>query len=671
MAAPSLARGLRVIVPLLTLSLLIAGCEENDIERRMGKVISKQVESAYTVVEDPLVADWVGEMGEATAANSRRDAERINVSFKVLETDLVNAFAVPWGHVYLTTGLLEAAESDDEVAGVVGHEWGHIVRRHSIRRFKKQLIWGTIAQVALAKQSDLTRGVGGLFLNLQFLKRSRKDELQADKEGVELSYRTGYDPQGEIDFFHTLREQRKRKPSNLELYFMTHPPLERRMARARALPELDSTNTEALVTIGNSYLARYRAAEAIGKFQQALLVDSTSFDAERGLADAYMLRGELDRAAGHYRAALQRRPGDEDVRIALAKADGANETALRPLRGEQRAVAQKAYAAAGEAIRSTAFARADVTARVTAAGKAAAPAQRNTISSLHTINGLYEGVATISDEASDLVTAVDQAVGRCNEAVYALEAMHVEMLDTADRASDVLHAARAALGEALDEGLPDPGRVAALTEAIREAETATRELQESAAAESKQLLPHVKNAGRVAENTASLVYGAFVGENDTSLQVIKDSLANAEARGKEATRRVRAHRKKAESARTRTLVAEIDVLTAGANPYQERMYDGLLGHYLRTGVDDVTDLRRSGYGYGDIALALAAATSTDAPENVGFIAEHGRGVTRSLVDYVSGEGLRLRNVNIMLKFAVSSLRRQTATQKATRIPAAG
>ncbi len=587
------SRNLYIVLPLLALVAILTGCEENDIERSMGKIISKQVESAYVVVEDPLIADWVSDMGEATANNSRRNSERINVSFKVIRTDIINAFAVPYGHVYLTTGLLEAAKSEDEVAGVVGHEWGHIVRRHSIRRFKKQLIWGTIAQVALSDQSDTVRGVGGLALNLSFLKRSRTDELQADKEGVALAYLTGYDPQGEIDFFETLQEQRKSKPSNLELYFMTHPPLERRMARARALPELDGDNVEALVTIGDGYLRRYRPAEAISKYQRALIVDNTSFEAERGLADAYMLRGDTELAAKHYRAALRQRPGSSDVETMLARAEAAPvRVARRPLTGGQRQMAEEAFAAAGEAIRTSAFAKADISTRVAAAGKAVAPAQRDTIASLHIINGLYEGVGSMGGgETADLMSAMDRAVNRCNEAVYAAEAMHVEMLDTADRATGVLHAARDALRRALDEGVPDPARVAALSEAVRESETATRELQQLAASESEELIPHVKMAGRVAQNTANLAHGAFFGEEEIDADELLDSLAAAEARGKEATKRVRQKRRKADAARTRTLIAEIDVLTAGADSYEQKMYDGLLGYFMQIGGDGVTDRR--------------------------------------------------------------------------------
>lgn len=659
-----------VLFLLLAALLLTTGCEENDIERSMGKVVSKQVESTYRVVEDPLVRDWVANMGAATAENSRRTSEKVPVDFKVLDTDLVNAFAVPYGHVYLTTGLLESAESEDEIAGVVAHEWGHIVRRHSIRSFKKQIIWGTIAQIALAKQSDVTRTVGGLFLNLQFLKRSRKDELQADKEGVELSYRTGYDPQGEIDFFHTLIEQRKHKPSNLELYFMTHPPLERRIARAKALPELDTDNVQALVTIGRGYLARYRAADAIGKFKQGLLADGSSVEAQVGLADAYMLRGETDLAAQHYRAALRRQPDDSELQMALAKADAApGRVANLPLTGKRRAEAQEALAAADKALRSASAAKADVTIRVNAADKAALPAQKNTIASLRTINGLYEGAATVGDEGTDLIAAVDRAVSRCNEAVYAVEAMHVEMRDTAARAADVIRAAQSGLRRGLAEGMPDTAGVQALGEAIRESERAAQELRELTAEESQQLIAQVKNAARVAQNTAELVYGALLGEERTSPQVVKDSLANAEARGKEATRRVREKRKKAESARTRTLVAEIDVLTAGADAYLENMYDGLLGYFMAMEADDVARLRRAGHSYGDIALALAAATSAEAPENAEFIAEHGRGVTRSLVDYVAGEGHELRNVNIMLKFAVNAMRGQSGRAPTAPIPA--
>ena len=640
------------------LSAALSGCDDAQLEKMLGGIVSRQVESAYRVENDPLLADWVKAKGAAVADQSQRPEEKVPYDFKVLDAHQVNAFAVPYGHVYLTTGLLESADSDDEVAAVLGHEWGHVARRHSLKAFKKELIWGTLTGFALKDQEDWLQTLGGIGLTMGFLKMSREDEREADADGVELPYRAGYDPQGEIAFFNKLLEERKGgRPSKFEVMFMTHPALEQRMARVSKREELSPDNAQALVTIGAGYVRRYRLAEGIERLEGAVQLDGNLVPAHKALGDAYLLRGQRVAAAEHYRAVLRLAPEDASARAALARCEEpAPQRVLVSLTPAARAMAEEALRVAGSTTEAAAQTKQAVLAHVGQTDKKLRSAHSMAVNLVHTVDNVYQGLGSVGHGINKLVLAADAAVNGANEALYAMETMSAQMIEGVDRVASVAAQGRAALQQALDLGA-SPQQVEVLAEAVREARTALAEYK-VAAGQGEEAVPAIKQASAAATACLRDVTGVVMRPRGLGdVQLANESIKQAHEAGAKARSAVQRAKKISDTARARTLLAQVDVATALALPERQVVYDGLAAGYLGAAPDKVAGLRGQGYGYGDICLALAASKSMgESPE---AIAEHGRGVAQSLVDYVNGAGkTSLRNANILLKYIANAVEKE-------------
>lgn len=225
-----------VIVFLLLGGIFIAGCtteyniatkqEETyfystDKEVAMGDSIAKQIEKEYKPVNDPLMQKRVEDIGEKIAAVC--DRKDIIYHFIVLDEDEVNAVSLPGGHVYIFRGLIEKATDDDQLAGVIAHEVGHIVARHSIKKLQGSQIY-TVFRVLLAQAAAEGSGVAAdqAFTELM-LGYSREDELLADQLAARYAKLAGYDPKGMIAFLGKLEDINKRRPPREYSYYKTHP----------------------------------------------------------------------------------------------------------------------------------------------------------------------------------------------------------------------------------------------------------------------------------------------------------------------------------------------------------------------------------------------------------------------------------------------------------------
>lgn len=657
-ARPRHAPPTRFVCALLAcLSGALSGCTDKDIEKSLGDIVSRQVESAYRVERDPLVSDWVREKGTLVADQSRR-AGKVPYDFKVINSHQVNAFAVPYGHVYLTTGLLETAESEDEVVAVLGHEWGHVARRHSLKAFKKQLIWGTLTGLALKDQERWLQSLGGIGLTMGFLKMSREDEREADDKGVELTYAAGYDPQGEIAFFEKLIAKRKGgRPSKFEVMFMTHPKLEQRVRRVGNREELSQDNAEALAAIGAGYVRRYRLAEGIERLERAVELDGELPAARRALGDAYLLRERRAAAAEQYRAALDLAPEDAELKAALVRCgEPAPETAVASLTPAARRTAEESLRVAASTVGTAAQTRQAVLDQTAENEKKLRGARKMAVTAVRAVDSMYGALGSVGQGKNKLTLAADAAVHGANEALYALETMGAQTADGVERVAAVAARARAALQQALDLGASQR-QVEVLAEAVREARTALAEYK-VAAQESDEAIPAIKQATNAATAGLRDVSAAVVrpmGMADA--QMLHASLKKARESGAKARAAAQKAKRIADTARTRTLLAQIDVATALAPAERRPIYDGLVAGYLGGSPGQVASLRDRGYGYGDICLALAAAKSM--AEDPEFIAEHGRGLAQSLVDYVNNTGeASLRNVNIFLKYIANAVEKE-------------
>ena len=206
---------------------IVTGQEEKfyystDKEVQMGEAISKQVEKQYKLVDDPLIQKRVADIGKKIAAVS--DRKEIDYTFKVLDEEEVNAVSLPGGFMYINKGLIDKIGNDDELAGVLAHEIGHIVARHSIK--KLQALQGYYILRILVAQAPSGGAVGNAadaaFTEL-LLGYAREDELLADQLGARYAKLAGYNPHGMIAFLEKLQEINRRKPLAPKSYFKTHP----------------------------------------------------------------------------------------------------------------------------------------------------------------------------------------------------------------------------------------------------------------------------------------------------------------------------------------------------------------------------------------------------------------------------------------------------------------
>jgi beta-barrel assembly-enhancing protease len=205
-----------------------------DYEIRMGKQYAMMVEQSARMVKDPVVTEYVNRIGQNLVRNS--DA-KVPFTIKVVDSDDINAFALPGGFFYVNSGLILAADDEAELAGVMAHEIAHVCARHATREMTRAnyaqfatipLIfvgsWGVYEAASLALN---------LALPLTFLHFSRSFEAEADYLGLQYMYKAGYDPQAFIAFFEKIQAQEKKKPGTLAKAFSTHPQTPDRIEKSQ------------------------------------------------------------------------------------------------------------------------------------------------------------------------------------------------------------------------------------------------------------------------------------------------------------------------------------------------------------------------------------------------------------------------------------------------------
>ncbi len=202
-------------------------------EIRMGKQYSMQVENGVKLVQDPVVTEYVNRIGQNLVRNS--DAQ-VPFTIKVIDSDEVNAFALPGGFFYVNSGLILAADEEAELAGVMAHEIAHVAARHGTRQMTRAQ-WANIGTIPLI---FIGGGIGygiyeaaGLGLPLTFMKFQRNFEAEADYLGLQYMYKTGYDPQAFISFFEKIQAKEKKKPGTLAKAFASHPQTPDRIEKSQ------------------------------------------------------------------------------------------------------------------------------------------------------------------------------------------------------------------------------------------------------------------------------------------------------------------------------------------------------------------------------------------------------------------------------------------------------
>ncbi|HXG52308.1 MAG TPA: M48 family metalloprotease [candidate division Zixibacteria bacterium] len=215
-------------------------------EVNLGRKASKEVAAAFGLYRDPGLERYVEEVGRRVLARShlRRpetDPEIRNtpVTFQILDSPVINAMALPGGHIYVTRGMLAHLNSEDQLASVLAHEIGHVSARHASRQaWQQQLGQGLLLGGALIGQivglpAEQILNLGGAAAQLIFLRYSREDELEADRLGVEYTSLAGYDPTAVTGLFESLDRMQEKEGQGLPNFLSTHPNPGDRIARIR------------------------------------------------------------------------------------------------------------------------------------------------------------------------------------------------------------------------------------------------------------------------------------------------------------------------------------------------------------------------------------------------------------------------------------------------------
>ena len=206
---------------------LLYGTEK---EISIGQSVSQQVEKQYKINTDVDLNERVEKvLDKIVAVCDRRD---LVFFIKVIDEDLMNAVSLPGGYIYVFRGILDKVDNDDQLAGVIAHEVGHITAKHAIKQL--QNIYGAmLLQLATAQVAPRVTGAVNFALTSLFLEHSQQDEFMADRLGIKYMRKAGYDPQEMVIFLGKLQKEHEKEPLRLYSYWRTHPHIPERIASAK------------------------------------------------------------------------------------------------------------------------------------------------------------------------------------------------------------------------------------------------------------------------------------------------------------------------------------------------------------------------------------------------------------------------------------------------------
>ena len=277
----------------------------------MGKQISQQVEATSKVITDPVVSEYINRLGQNLVRNSD---SQVPFTIKVIDSDDINAFALPGGFFYVNSGLILAADEEAELAGVMAHEIGHVAACHAARENTRANLMQmmTIPLIFMGGPIGYAAYEGaGLAVPLTFLKFSRGFEAQADYLGVQYMYKAGYDPQAFISFFEKVQAQEKKKPGTISKAFSTHPQTPDRIEKSQEeIAKILPAKAEYKVTTSEFDEVKARLAAIENKRKLTDEKDGKKPSLRR--ASSTDKNGSDDKGNDDGRPTLKRRPDDNN-----------------------------------------------------------------------------------------------------------------------------------------------------------------------------------------------------------------------------------------------------------------------------------------------------------------------------------------------------------------------
>ena len=291
---------------------LILMSEKQEIE--LDKQNSPHQFSAdYGASQDQTLNDYVSQLGKGMAERSHRP--QMPYSFRAVNATYVNAYAFPGGSIAATRGILLSLDNEAELAGLLGHEIGHVNARHTAERMTKGLFTSALVsgamvyvQAAQKQYAPLAAGLGGIGAGMLLARYSRDDEREADALGIEYMTRAGQNPQGMVDLMDMLRNLSKRKPSAIEMMFATHPMSEERYQTAKQSAETTYRSKQ------NAPLNKERYMDHTARLREIKPAIEAMQEGEKEMAkEAYT------EAESHFGRALKIAPNDYAGLVMMSK----------------------------------------------------------------------------------------------------------------------------------------------------------------------------------------------------------------------------------------------------------------------------------------------------------------------------------------------------------------
>ncbi|HTV83139.1 MAG TPA: M48 family metallopeptidase [Acidobacteriaceae bacterium] len=257
-----------------------------DWEIRTGAAYAKQIDQSTRFITDPVVTEYINRIGQNIVRNS--DC-KVPFTIKVVDSDVINAFALPGGYFYVNSGLVLAADEEDELAGVMAHETAHVCAHHAAREMTRAN-YAQIGMVPLIMMTGYSWTGYGIYEGAQmlipvtFLAFSREFEAQADYLGIQYMYRAGYDPMGLVSMFEKIENLEKQKPGAVAKIFEDHPQTpDRILASEREIATILPPRDEYLVTTSEFNDVKARLARIENK--RRLLQNRTNRPSLRRVSD--------------------------------------------------------------------------------------------------------------------------------------------------------------------------------------------------------------------------------------------------------------------------------------------------------------------------------------------------------------------------------------------------
>jgi predicted Zn-dependent protease len=231
----------RDLFPLI-LAFYFTGCSQltsinmysTDEEIKLGRGYSFQIEKQLQLIYDPLINNYINNLGQRLVSVSKR--KNIKYTFKVVNDPAINAFALPGGYCYVNLGLIEFADTEAELASVIGHEIGHVVGEHGMENMTKQNIIGLAGAIALGSSPSFGEEFMASLIQTGIITNyGRAAELEADKLGIQQMHDAGINPNGSKEFFKKLAREEKEGSNRMSRILSTHPPTSIRIKKATTI----------------------------------------------------------------------------------------------------------------------------------------------------------------------------------------------------------------------------------------------------------------------------------------------------------------------------------------------------------------------------------------------------------------------------------------------------